>query len=109
MDVLWVCSRFAYFLIQEDGYPHIRGDKEKLEECTAFSTVIDGIDIAHSSTILMAFAVYLSSFYVFNLAYPVVLKKTLTFFQRIILNIQDASKIDRSVVTLLDRFNQHLK
>ena len=40
--------------------------KETLEECTDFS--IDGIDIARFSNILMAFAVYLYSFNVFNWA-----------------------------------------
>ena len=94
--------------IQEDGAPYIKGNSPELSDCTEFSIYIDGVDVAHCTTLLAAVSVYLACYYVFNLAYPAGLKKTLTFFQKVILNIHDNAKIERSVVTLLERLNQHL-
>ncbi|XP_038065708.1 sterile alpha motif domain-containing protein 3-like [Patiria miniata] len=93
----------------EDGHPHITGDESSLEQCQHFSIVVDGIEVAHTDTFMSAFSCYVACFYVFNLAYPGVLRKTLNFFQRVILNIQDSAKVDRPVITLLDKLNQLLK
>ena len=86
----------------------------KMELHTSKGTMLTSQNATSSQFLLMelklptALAVYLASFYVFNLAYPSTLKKTLTFIQKVILNIQDNVKIERSVVTRLERLNKHL-
>ena len=74
----------------------------------AYSVFIDGLAITTSSSFLSAFACYLAAYYCFNLSYPASLRKTLQFFQRVMLNIQDTLKIDKSVVKILDKINQIL-
>ena len=99
---------YVFSAVQEDGAPYIKGDNADLSECNTFTISVDGVEVTNCSTLLPAVAVYLASFYVFNLAYPSTLKKTLTFIQKVILNIQDNVKIERSVVTRLERLNKHL-
>ena len=78
------------------------------DEDTQYQVVVDAIPIASADTFLLAFAHYLASFYCLNLAYPACLRKTLHFFQRVILNIQDTLPIDKSIVKILDKINRAL-
>ncbi|XP_038074352.1 sterile alpha motif domain-containing protein 3-like [Patiria miniata] len=89
-----------------DGVPIICGDEEDLASCSTFSVEIDGTIVSSSKDVLSAMAVYLASFYVFNLAYPTRLKRTLTFFQKGVLNIQDNLKPERVVISLLEKLSQ---
>lgn len=62
-----------------------------LEKEDEYDVVVDGVAIAATDTFMCGFCNYLSSFCYLTLACPASLKKRLQFFQRVILNIQDAS------------------
>lgn len=77
-----------------------------IEKEDEYDIVVDGVAIATTDTFMCGFCNYLASFYCLNLAYPASLKKTLQFFQRVIMNIQDTSAIDKSVVRVVDKINK---
>ncbi|KAJ8017809.1 Sterile alpha motif domain-containing protein 3 [Holothuria leucospilota] len=71
-----------------------------------YDVIVDGLSIASSSTLKLAVANYLAAYYCFNLAYPKCLRKTLQFFQKVVLNIQDNLPIDKTLVKVLDKLNK---
>ncbi|KAJ8032740.1 Sterile alpha motif domain-containing protein 3 [Holothuria leucospilota] len=86
----------------------IKGNGSTLGECTEFSVFLEGEEVGSCSHLLPALSAYVAAYYVFNLAYPTAFKKTMAFFQKIILNIQDNLKFDRSVLSILEKINQNL-
>ena len=77
------------YRITSKAWPIIQGDSTEINLCTSFDVIIDEIAVSSSNNLMTAVTVFLASFYVLNLAYPTCLKKTLSFFQKIVLNIQD--------------------
>ena len=86
----------------------VQGDSTEINVCTSFDVIIDEIAVSSSNNLMTAVTVFLASFYVFNLAYPTCLKKTLSFFQKIVLNIQDNIPLERSVLSLLEKLNKNI-
>ena len=70
-----------------EAYPHIRvvlnGDEEQYE------VIVEGLVVCLSGNVVVAFALMLASYYVFNLAYPKDLTNTLMFYQRVFLGLTD--------------------
>ena len=62
--------------------------------------------IAQSKCLVKAYLILLSSFYVFDLAFPKNMTSTLTFLQKMILGHCDNSKKDMKVVNLLAKINR---
>ncbi|PIK49006.1 hypothetical protein BSL78_14112 [Apostichopus japonicus] len=71
------------------------------EEVSSYTVKVDGFKVTESSNFMSAFAIYLATFYIFNLVYPTALKKTLNFHQRMILNIQDGLPVDNTVMRVV--------
>ena len=118
MLTLTICSTKQHFLkrkkniytrflsFQGKDFPVIQGDGGNLASCDTFNVVIDGIAVSSSSNLMTALSIYFAGFYIFNLAYPSCLKKTCTFFQKVIFNTQDNLKPERAVISLLEKLNQ---
>ena len=64
---------------------------------------IDSEDITSSMTLTRAIMCYVASFYVFNLSYPKLCRKFLSFIQRVILKISDSEQVDKSVLLLNEK------
>ena len=52
----------------------------------------DGIMVCQADNLLKAARLLLATFYVFNIAYPKGITASLTFFQKVFLNLQDDAK-----------------
>ncbi|XP_071820324.1 uncharacterized protein [Apostichopus japonicus] len=78
------------------------------EEVSSYTVKVDGFKVTESSNFMSAFAVYLATFYIFNLVYPTALKKTLNFYQRMILNIQDGLPVDKTVMRVVEKINMNM-
>ena len=63
----------------------------------------EGQVIAKTSSMVMAFTLLFTTYYVFHVAYPDRCKSTLTFFQKAVLNLQDKVKKDIKVAGLLTK------
>lgn len=79
------------------------------EDDTEYSVVVDSLQVVSSRNFLTCFANYLAVFYCLNLAYPTTLKKTLKFYQKVILNIEDNDQVEKSVVKILEKVNLNLQ
>ena len=53
-----------------------------------YTLMVDGISVTSSPVFITAFSMFISVFYCFNMAYPSCLRKTLNFFQKVILNME---------------------
>ena len=71
----------------------------------SFEVIASGEAIADSDDLLTAAALWMAVFYVFNLAYPACVAKTILFCQKILLNIQDEEAAPRPIVTLTSKLN----
>ena len=93
------------FLLDEteiSSFPKLMVESEYMfGEFVDISVVIEGETICTCGDLLTAFKLLFASYYVFNLAYPDVLKSTMTFFQKGFLNIHDKVKRDPKVSRLL--------
>uniref|UniRef100_A0AAV2JIT4 Sterile alpha motif domain-containing protein 3-like n=1 Tax=Knipowitschia caucasica TaxID=637954 RepID=A0AAV2JIT4_KNICA len=56
------------------------------------SVVVDGTEVCQGTGVEEGIIAAFSSYYVFNLAYPPYLKNTLTFLQRVVLNISEVGE-----------------
>lgn len=81
----------------------IMGDGLTAEGFTKFSVFVEREEVGSCSQLLAALSAYMASSCVFNLAYPSDCKKIMTFIQKIILNIQDNLKFDRSFLIVLEK------
>ncbi|XP_041453824.1 uncharacterized protein LOC121407001 [Lytechinus variegatus] len=84
---------------------HIQTDAEDVIDSESFVLSADGETIATSHDLLSAAAMWVSSFYIFNLQYPSDLSKTLIFIQKVLLNIQDGDSTPRPIFTLINKLN----
>ena len=93
------------FLLNDEeisSFPKLFVKSENLfGEFVDISIVIEGETVCSCGDLFTAFKLLFATYYIFNLAYPDVLKSTLTFFQKGILNIQDKMKKDPKVSRLL--------
>lgn len=73
-----------------------------------YEVIVEKVTVATAENFSTAFANYLSSFYCLNLQYPDKLKKTLKFFQRVILDIKDDTPKGKPVTNLQARLGRYL-
>ena len=69
-----------------------------------FELKIDDISIFMCDSFLELFVGFLASIYCFNLAYPKPINKTLTFFQNVLLKLNDG-KLDKKNVAVVFELN----
>lgn len=100
----------VYFLAYRMKTPslYIRGNGATYGESTCFTIFVDGEEVGSCSLLISDLSSYIASFYVFDLAYPTIWKKTMVFIQKIILSINDNFKLDLSILSVLERVNQNL-
>ena len=79
---------------------------QREEDDIVYTVMLEEESILETKHLLSAFEVYFACFYVFNLSYPKSLKKTMQFFQRPVLNIQDKEKVHPSVCALLEKLTK---
>ncbi|PIK39241.1 hypothetical protein BSL78_23915 [Apostichopus japonicus] len=73
-----------------------------------YTVIVETLEVATSKSLFAAMCNYLAVFYVLNMAYEPLLKKTLQFFQKIILNIDDTTPADKSVNKILEKLNMQM-
>ena len=92
---------------KRDDQDHL--DQFILDERTKFEVVVDGEIIGKSEDFFSAFALYMASFYVFNVAYPKDFENTLIFIQKLFLEIlDDGLKAPSRVLTLISKVKNSL-
>ena len=79
-----------------------------------YSIFLDGISVAKLETLPRAYKLWFASVYVFNIAYPKQLTATLTFFQKVIMNIHDDLMMNNNTafnlfVTFMWECNLHVE
>ena len=70
-----------------------------------FQLIADGETVATTANLISAVGLWIASFYVFNLAYPSSLNKTLLFCQNILLGIIEDVSSPRPVITHTNKLN----
>ena len=71
-----------------------------------FHVYVDGIDIIATKEMKEAFALFLASFYIFNIAYPPKIEKSLQFYQKMFLQLDDSVPRRNAVIKLMNRVNR---
>ncbi len=79
-----------------------------IDDIEVFEIVAEGVTVAVTNELLKAVCCLISVHYVFNMAYGKGTTPTLTFIQKVLMNLQDKEKTPKSVLTLLDRVNAKL-
>ena len=94
-----------FILTEEDDEqmtPYIVTGQDNLDS-NYFYIMADNIKVCHTQTLTKAIKLLFCTFFVFNIAYPNAIKGTLTFYQKVFLNLPDcASKIQKVVKLLAD-------
>ena len=70
------------------SYPMLRDSTNSKEK--VWRVLIEGIEIMSAKDLLDAFVGLLATYYIFNLAYPLTLSSSLSFFQFALLKINDS-------------------
>ena len=97
-------EKCEHFFATERGdrcYPYVL-----ITEQGEFIIIADNVDVATADTLPKAFQVYFAVFYIFNIAYSKQTNATLTFVQKVLLNIQDNTKKNARVVSLLAKLTE---
>ena len=79
-----------------------------LDEGITFSIIVEGETICETEDILSAMCLLMCVHYVFNLVYSKKAANTMTFLQRVVLNITDDTPAPSKVVKLLYDINANL-
>lgn len=105
---LFICSEQHYETNAEEttGNPVIVFQGANPFESANFDVYADGIKILTVDSIAKAFEMLITCFFVLNIAYPKDMVKTLTFLQKVIVNLQDKIKNPKAIVTLLSNINR---
>ena len=90
---LFLCSEEQHADREETtGTPIIVFHGTNPFESKTFDIYSDGIKIMSVISMVQAFALLIGCYFVLNIAYPGKMIKTLTFLQKVILNLQDSVK-----------------
>ena len=94
---------------QDDENPnsvYIKTNERGVFESTSFEVIAEEMAICSTDTIHTALSCYISSFYVFNLAYIPRLQRTISFIQNFLLGIKDGTSVEKPVLTLASRLTK---
>ncbi|KAL5014749.1 hypothetical protein ScPMuIL_009019 [Solemya velum] len=81
-------------------------------ESDAFVVDVDGLKLCACDNFFEAFSALIASIYIFNLAYPKELTKSLTFIQNVIIGLKDSEvhiNLDRKILNVVSLINFKLK
>ncbi|KAL5010832.1 hypothetical protein ScPMuIL_013137 [Solemya velum] len=81
-------------------------------ESDAFVVNVDGLKLCACDNFFEAFSALIASIYIFNLAYPKELTKSLTFIQNVIIGLKDSEghiNFDRKIRNVVSLINLKLK
>ncbi|KAJ8033840.1 hypothetical protein HOLleu_24204 [Holothuria leucospilota] len=84
---------------------YIKLDAETPRAATRYTLFADGVEVASTEDCLTAVAMWVSTFYVFNMTYPQCATRSLEFVQRVILNITDEMPPSRAILRLTNQLN----
>ena len=85
------------------------GDLLDITSEGSISVLAEGITVCDNITTFMdALCCLMATFYVFNMTYTPGLNRTLSFFQRILLNLQDTVKVPAKVLAVVQKLNNNL-
>ena len=114
---------YAFFHLQEDwkkmakdfcagkSYPQIclgAGPEINAEELVSwrnFTVYVEGVMVGRAGSLVEAVGIVMATYYVFNIAYPKELERTLTFFQKAIMKRNDQCKRIMRVIKLIASMN----
>ncbi len=91
---------------EQTGSPVIVFQGADVYKSKNFAIYADGIKIMSVKSVKNAFMILIACFFVFNIAYPKKMIRTLTFLQKVMLNLQDSIKTPNPVVTLITNINR---
>ena len=101
-------ERVSNFVVEKEqndeehkSYPHIVLSHSNPADSDQFSIKVDNIDILTVNDFLTAFKLMIACYYVFNIAYPKVANASMEFVQKVLMNVQDGTKISSKVLSLL--------
>lgn len=80
---------------------------KKMED-DEYEVIVEKVTVAKAENFHTAFINYLSSFYCLNLQYTDTLKKTLKFFQWVVLGIKDNMPRGKPVINLQARLGRYI-
>ena len=86
----------------------VRFDEDLPTKLTHGELIAEGAVLCEFEGLLLGIAVWLSSYYVFNLEYPKGASKTLIFIQKCIVGIEDRLKKPIIVSTAFDKLRKAL-
>jgi len=83
---------------------HIR-KREDEEGEVEFGVIVEGTEVCHTDNLSQAVCLLMAAHYVFNLEYNKKVVNTLSFLQKVILNVSDDTKTPSKVVRLVYDLN----
>nr|XP_054748301.1 uncharacterized protein LOC129253889 [Lytechinus pictus] len=112
---LLLCPK-AKELDPEEPQPHIHIEYNgRIEDVLAatgrvkeFAIVAEGEVVAQTSDVLKAVCIVMAVHYVFNMSYHPKLNASLTFIQKVIMNMKDSSPNPKKVIKVLFQVNSKL-
>ena len=78
------------------------GEIAETQNCTV---MVEGVVVGYAANFLEAIGIILSTYYVFNIAYPKEIEKSLTFLQKVLLGKHEECKRIPAVLSLISRMN----
>ena len=89
--------------------PIIVSSGEVLTDNEFYQVYMDSVQIVATNDLSTAFKVLMGGVYIFNLAFPKSHKSTMTFLQKVVINLQDRQARDNKVVKLAGKLSCKLK
>ncbi len=104
---LFICSEEQHTSSEDaTGNPVIVFNGADPFKSDNYDIYVDGEKIISVKSMSRAFSILIASYFVMNIAYPTTMVKSLTFLQKVILNLQDSLAKVKPVVTLLTNLNR---
>ncbi len=106
-----VISRAEFDSLAEDVKvnPIIVKSGEVLTDTELYEVYADNVRIIGTTNLSTAFKALMGAVYVFNLAFPKCHKSTMTFLQKVVINLQDRQSRDNKVYKLAGLLSCKLK
>ena len=77
-----------------------------LEEDATYEVKVEKCSLGTTNDFLKAFAMYIASFYIFNVVYPQSIEHTLCFVQKLFLKLSDSTKTSARVLSLIAKLKR---
>ncbi len=80
--------------------PIIVGSGEVLTDSELYDVYVDSVKVTTTASLSTAFKTLMGAIYAFNLAFPKCHSSSMTFLQKVIINLQDRQPRDKKVLKL---------